>query len=114
MLLCTCLISAGVLLCPTCLWRLTLPPSSHPRGAFVYLVHPNRTTQLQDSLAALYKHFLAEFPVYSVLLFHEGPTQVSLANVPKELQSIKWILLEDFSEFPANYTWEYHASQERW
>ena len=52
--------------------------------------------------------------MYPVLLFYDAQTQVSLANVPEGLQNVKWILLEDFSEFPANYTWEYHASQERW
>ena len=98
----------------TCLRKQGLAATSQPGSAFVYLVHPDRATQLQDSLSSLYTHFLAQFPTYPVLLFHEAQTQVSLANVPKALQNVKWILLEDFAEFPANYTWEYHASQERW
>eukprot|EP00668_Euglena_longa_P041012 GGOE01053972.1.p1 GENE.GGOE01053972.1~~GGOE01053972.1.p1 ORF type:complete len:345 (-),score=99.01 GGOE01053972.1:484-1494(-) len=75
--------------------------------AVVYLVHPDRTHELRDSLVLLFRNFLDEFR-YPVLVFHEGlldepETSALLAKALRPQQHCLVRFLQTAFTFPAGF-----------
>ncbi len=85
-----------------------------PRAAFVYLVHPERGALLNRSLTSLQSNFLDLYPGYEILLFHDRDLHDYRDWVPSDMSRARWILLEDFNQFPSQYKWEPHPAQHEW
>ncbi len=107
--------------CLLCLLLTTVTPISfdvfrqtRPRAAFVFLVHSSRTGELTLSFEALQKNFLSTHPGYQVLLFHNSPISLQHTIVPDNMRHVSWIMLNNFDEFPENYEWQDHPSQQHW